>query len=84
MSAAVHVLDEKLHVWQVAAQRAGLPDEEVRVLHETQLVYLIGQEWVVSNQGGHWKVRRWEGTADDLYDSAQEMEALDDPDDPGY
>jgi hypothetical protein len=53
MTEAVHVLDDRLHVWQVAAERAGLPDEEVRVIHEHQLVFLVGQEWVVFNDDGH-------------------------------
>lgn len=81
MAGAISDLHEELHVWQVAAERAGLPDSEVRVLHETGLVFLVGQEWVVHHDGSDWAVRPWQGEQDDLYDDALDMGALDEPED---
>src|SRR4051794_11169507 len=75
---ALKELNDRLFVWERAAELAGLPTVEVRVLEEVRMTFLIGQEWVVYNDGT-WMVRPWEGKADDLYESAIDVHALDDP-----
>ena len=82
MADAVHCLDVSLHAWQLAARRAGLPDEEVRVIDADRLLFLIGQEWVVFNDDvGVWRVRGFLGEDDELYEVADSNWALDDPHD---
>ncbi len=76
---AHHTRQEPEYLWEAAARIAEINSDDVTLLSENGLAYLVGQDWVVSHDG-KWNVRAWEGEDDEFYKEADELGALDERD----